>query len=81
MVIANELLDNLPTRLLERTLETWKEVGVDEDLTEVLLPTTLAPAIGDDVVPGSRIALAGGRRTLASRRRSRWRHEWSRSTT
>ena len=53
-MIANELLDNLPTRLLERTHETWKEVGVDDDLTEVLLPTTLAPAIGDDVVPGSR---------------------------
>jgi SAM-dependent MidA family methyltransferase len=60
VVIANELLDNLPTRLLERTAETWKEVGVDHDLTEVLLPTTVAPAIGDDVVPGSRVAWQEG---------------------
>ena len=29
VVLANELLDNLPTRLLERTEEGWAEVGTD----------------------------------------------------
>lgn len=46
VVIANELLDNLPFHLLERG-ERWEEVRVGEDagrLTEMLLPAP--PALG-----------------------------------
>lgn len=40
VVLANELLDNLPFRLLERTPPegSWAEVRVDENLAEVLVP-------------------------------------------
>jgi SAM-dependent MidA family methyltransferase len=38
VVVANELLDNLPFRLLERAAEGWEEVFVDENLSEVLVP-------------------------------------------
>ena len=54
VVLANELLDNLPVRLLEHTAEGWAEIGVGADLAEVRLPTSLSPTI--DVPPGSRIA-------------------------
>jgi SAM-dependent MidA family methyltransferase len=46
VVLANELLDNLPFGLLERTGDGWSEVRVGSDgtgLVEVLLPTTLDP--------------------------------------
>jgi SAM-dependent MidA family methyltransferase len=54
VVIANELLDNLPIRLLECETDGWAEVGVGEDMAEVLLPTTIMPPI--DGPPGARIA-------------------------
>ncbi len=57
VVIANELLDNLPVRLLERTAGGWEEVGVgDADgLVEVLIPLTdVEPRV--DASPGARIA-------------------------
>jgi SAM-dependent MidA family methyltransferase len=46
VVLANELLDNLPFGLVERTADGWAEVrvGVDgADLVEVLLPTSPEP--------------------------------------
>src|SRR5204863_494423 len=38
VVLANELLDNLAFRLLERTHEGWAEVRVGERLDEVVVP-------------------------------------------
>lgn len=38
VILANELLDNLPFGLLERTVDGWAEVGVDAELHEVLTP-------------------------------------------
>jgi SAM-dependent MidA family methyltransferase len=84
VVLANELLDNLPFRLLERTVAGWSEVlvGVDgDDLVEVLVvapreasreATLLAP----DAVTGSRLPLQRGaslwlRRALALVERGR----------
>ena len=52
VVLANELLDNLPVRLLERADEGWAEVWVGADgnrLVEILLPAgdvALAPTRG-----------------------------------
>ena len=45
VVLANELLDNLPFGLLERQAEGWAEVRVTEDLIETLAPV-------DDPVQG-----------------------------
>ena len=44
VVVANELLDNLPFALLERTPEGWAEVRVAEGPAEVLVPLTEDPA-------------------------------------
>ena len=55
VVLANELLDNLPFGLLERTVTGWSEVhvGIEGDgLVEVLLPTA---AEGPDLPIGARI--------------------------
>ena len=52
VVLANELLDNLPFRLLERTPDGWAEVcvGLDGDeLVEVLVPTEDAPSVAAPV--------------------------------
>lgn len=38
VILANELLDNLPFGLLERTADGWAEVRVKADLHEVLVP-------------------------------------------
>ena len=38
VVLANELLDNLPFGLIERQAEGWAEVRVTEDLAETLVP-------------------------------------------
>ncbi len=38
VILANELLDNLPFGLLERTADGWAEVQVDVDLREMLIP-------------------------------------------
>jgi SAM-dependent MidA family methyltransferase len=40
VVFANELLDNLPVRLLERAADGWLEVRVGEGLTEILVPAS-----------------------------------------
>src|SRR5207302_5055422 len=57
--LANELLDNLPFRLLERTPGGWAEVLVDEDVREVLVPAPSdAVAQADELAPD---APAGGR--------------------
>jgi SAM-dependent MidA family methyltransferase len=57
MVIANELLDNLPFRLLQRSATSWDEVLVDVDasgrLTELLVE---APP--DDIEAADRLAPA-----------------------
>ncbi len=48
IVLANELLDNLPFDLVERTAEGWADVlvGVEDDrLVEVLVPTQAEPGI------------------------------------
>ncbi len=42
VIIANELLDNLVVRIVERTADGWAEVWVGDD-GEVLRPTELAP--------------------------------------
>ncbi len=52
VVVANELLDNLPFGLLERTEDGWAEVRVDETLHEVLVPAD-GPSI--DAPVGSRV--------------------------
>ena len=57
VVLANELLDNLPVDLAERTADGWAEVRVDVvegQLTEVLgPPCTVPPAVVAD--PGARV--------------------------
>ena len=70
VVLANELLDNLPFRLLERGPDGWLEVrvalaggtadDVETDLVEVLVPATatdaaLAERLAPSASPGARI--------------------------
>jgi SAM-dependent MidA family methyltransferase len=60
VVFANELLDNLPVRLLERAADGWLEVRVADDLSEVLVPAPpdIAVAAGrwaSSATPGSRV--------------------------
>ena len=67
VVLANELLDNLPFALLERTPSGWSEVRVAEaeagsGFTEVLTPAEAADAdladrLAPDAAPGARIPL------------------------
>ncbi len=66
VVLANELLDNLPFRLLERGAGGWSEVlvgaGDDEALREVLVPASpdvaeLADDLAPTAAPGARIPL------------------------
>jgi SAM-dependent MidA family methyltransferase len=52
VVLANELLDNLPFRLLERGMEGWQEVRVDHDVAEALVPDP--SGVGERLVPGAR---------------------------
>ena len=69
VIIANELLDNLPCRLLERTADGWSEVYVAPDpvgggaLSERLLPVSpdeqaTAGALAPEAPVGGRIPLA-----------------------
>ena len=70
LLLANELLDNLPCRLLERTAGGWAEVYVQVDgtdgagnLTETLRPLpadvqATASALAPDAPVGGRIPLA-----------------------
>ena len=61
VVLANELLDNLPVRLLERTADGWAEVGVGSDFEELLLPIELPPALAEvEASLGSRVAWQEG---------------------
>lgn len=63
VVLANELLDNLPFRLLERSTDGWREVHVSPgDFTEVLTPApddaaAMADVLAPDAVPGARVPL------------------------
>ena len=62
VVLANELLDNLAFRLLERTRDGWAEVRVGEQLDEVLVPgeadvVAEAHRLVPDAEPGARIPL------------------------
>jgi SAM-dependent MidA family methyltransferase len=65
VVLANELLDNLPPLLLERTAEGWAEVRVTLDdgrLRELLVPAAPEPAeeaqrLAPDAPDGARIPL------------------------
>jgi SAM-dependent MidA family methyltransferase len=65
VVLANELLDNLPFRLVERTAAGWSEVlvGADGDrLVEVLVPA--APAVVEEASRLAPDAGAGARLPL-----------------
>lgn len=53
VVLANELLDNLPFGLLERQAGGWAEVRVGADLAEVLVPVDAGPEL--DAAAGARI--------------------------
>lgn len=60
VVLANELLDNLPFGLLERTADGWAEVCIDvegDELVEVLGASGAAP-LGDAAI-GARVPLQG----------------------
>jgi len=62
VVLANELLDNLPFRLLERTPDGWAEVRVGEQLDEVVVPAeaevaAAAEHLVPDAAPGARIPI------------------------
>ena len=62
VVFANELLDNLPFRLLERAENGWLEVRVLPDLTELLVDApddaaAEARTFAPDARPGARIPL------------------------
>ncbi|MBI2705860.1 MAG: SAM-dependent methyltransferase [Actinobacteria bacterium] len=65
VVIANELLDNLPFRIVERARDGWKEVRVGHGaagFTEILTEcppelTAVADAVAPQVIPGSRLPL------------------------
>ncbi|MBV9043451.1 MAG: SAM-dependent methyltransferase, partial [Acidimicrobiia bacterium] len=61
-VIANELLDNLPFDLVERTQLGWSEVRVDDQLREALVPAAHdlalhAERLAPEAAPGARIPL------------------------
>lgn len=82
VVLANELLDNVPFRLLERRVGGWLEVRVTalgSELVELTVPadddaSARADALAPDAAPGARIPLQSGavdwvRRALALCRR------------
>ncbi len=56
VVLANELLDNLPFGLLERRDDDWAEVRVTAELVETLVPVGDAPEV--DLAPDTPV---GGR--------------------
>lgn len=66
VVLANELLDNVPWRLLEHRSDGWAEVwvtrGPDGDLAEVLRPAgqaiaSRAASLAPDATPGARVPI------------------------
>ena len=73
VVIANELLDNLPFRIVERTADGWSEVrvGVDGDtFEEDLVPASDDLAVEADHVAASPRCPIGGSPARADRRRA-----------
>jgi SAM-dependent MidA family methyltransferase len=60
VVVANELLDNLPFRIVERTGDRWTEIRVgmaDSGFVEVPVPaSTEVAAAADDVASGAAVA-------------------------
>lgn len=68
VVLANELLDNLPVRLVERTADGWDEVHVD-DGAEVMVPAEdAAAAMADAYAPGAAV----GARIALQPRQTAW---------
>ena len=62
VVVANELLDNLPFDLLEKDSWGWAEVRVDNELREALVPAAAdlalhAERLAPDARPGARVPL------------------------
>jgi len=57
VILANELLDNLPFGLLERRADGWAEVRVTEELVEALVPVDDEPEgrLAPDSAVGGRI--------------------------
>jgi len=57
VVLANELLDNLPFRLLQRDSAGWQEIHVDDKLGEVLVPgpDVVGAGLAPDAPIGARI--------------------------
>ena len=55
VVLANELLDNLPFGLLERQPGGWAEVRLGADLAEVLVPVDAGPDV--DAPAGARVPI------------------------
>lgn len=56
VVVANELLDNLPFRLVERTTDGWGEVWVDAGAEVLVALDDLPPVLaGLEAAPGSRV--------------------------
>ena len=72
VVIANELLDNLPFRLLERSHDDWQEVHVQRD--EATAVEELYPAAADAVNMAAALApeAAGGARIPLQLRSAVW---------
>ena len=69
VIIANELLDNLPCRLLERTAGGWSEVYVAVEPAGGALSETLLPASSEEQAKAGALAPEspiGGRISLAS---------------
>jgi len=64
VVLANELLDNLPVHVVERAEDGWLEVRVDTDderLVEVLVPAAPPLAAEADVVAEGAVVPVGSR--------------------
>jgi SAM-dependent MidA family methyltransferase len=76
VVLANELLDNLPFRIVERTADGWAEVRValdGDELAETLVPALEELATEADVVAGE-AAVALGTRLPVPARIPEWLH-------
>jgi len=72
VVLANELLDNLPFRLLERQPAGWAEVRVGDELSEVLSPADDVPEalLAPDAQSGARIPVQRAARAWVDEARS-----------
>jgi SAM-dependent MidA family methyltransferase len=71
VVIANELLDNLPVRIVERRDGAWSEVlvalGVDDALIETSVPASGALATEADLVVADAVVADGTRLPVPER--------------